>query len=106
MPSEVVDGIAKHCSFAGQRPCEVSNCPFTQVATIPRKQVVSPSIAQSKKINNNHLRNVRLAVLTIARTCSSVSCLKLRIKVLGLQGIVEKSCGIDRWRRGRVNECC
>ena len=56
MPFESTDGSAKHCWFAGQRPCEVSNCPFTQEAMAPWKQVVSPSIAQKKKtlnFNNN-----------------------------------------------------
>jgi hypothetical protein len=44
VPLEVTDGSAKHCWVAGQLPCEVSNCPFTQVAMAPWTHVVSPSL--------------------------------------------------------------
>jgi len=35
VPFELTDGSAKHCWDAGQLPCEVSNCPFTQEAMAP-----------------------------------------------------------------------
>jgi len=46
VPFESTDGSAKHCWFAGQGPCEVSNCPFTQEAMAPWKQVVSPLLQE------------------------------------------------------------
>jgi len=44
VPFELTDGSAKHCWVAGQLPCEVSNCPFTQEAMAPWTQVVSPLV--------------------------------------------------------------
>lgn len=35
VPLDLTDGIAKHCSAAGQRPFEASNCPLTQEAMAP-----------------------------------------------------------------------
>jgi len=44
VPFELTDGSAKHCWVAGQPPCEVSNCPFTQEAMAPWTHVVSPLV--------------------------------------------------------------
>jgi len=44
VPFALSDGSAKHCWFAGQLPCEVSNCPFTQEAMAPWTHVVSPLV--------------------------------------------------------------
>lgn len=46
VPFEITDGSAKHCWFGRQRPCEVSNCPFTQEAMAPWTQVVSPLLQE------------------------------------------------------------
>jgi len=44
VPLELTNGSAKHCWDAGQLPCEVSNCPFTQEAMAPWTHVVSPLV--------------------------------------------------------------
>lgn len=46
VPFELTDGSAKHCWVAGQRPFEVSNCPFTQEAMAPWTHVVSPLVQE------------------------------------------------------------
>jgi len=46
VPSVLTDGSAKHCWVGGQRPCEVSNCPFTQEAMAPWIHVVSPLLQE------------------------------------------------------------
>jgi len=46
VPLELTDGSAKQCWVAGQRPFEVSNCPFTQEAMASWRHVVSPLVQE------------------------------------------------------------
>jgi hypothetical protein len=88
VPLEVTDGSAKQCWVAGQRPFEVSNCPFTQVAMASWTHVVSPSMHRKQIINKYNFNNLvrgRLVALTSARTCCGAVCHpKLGVKLLGL----------------------
>jgi len=61
VPFELTDGSAKHCWVGGQRPFEVSNCPFTQEAMAPWTHVVSPLLQEPVAVLLAAVRNWALS---------------------------------------------